>query len=107
MASSTPTQPDFRALAAELHAAFNTYAVDESHHDLLVRARAALEAQPEPVELELDCDEIDVPAWHCADAVFVYREGYTAGWAAGVSASAACWGRPAITPYPGERAPVA
>jgi hypothetical protein len=38
---------DFRALCAELHAAFNTYAVDEPHHDLLVRARAAL-AQPEP-----------------------------------------------------------
>jgi len=38
---------DFRALCAELHAAFNTYAVDEAHHDLLVRARAAL-AQPEP-----------------------------------------------------------
>lgn len=41
---------DFRALCAELHAAFNTYAVDEAHHDLLVRARAAL-AQPEPQEL--------------------------------------------------------
>ena len=38
---------DFRALCAELNAAFNTYAVDESHHDLLVRARTAL-AQPEP-----------------------------------------------------------
>ena len=38
---------DFRALCAELHAAFNTHAVDEAHHDLLVRARAAL-AQPEP-----------------------------------------------------------
>jgi hypothetical protein len=38
---------DFRALCAELHAAFNTYAVDEAHHNLLERARAAL-AQPEP-----------------------------------------------------------
>ena len=38
---------DFRALCAELHAAFNTYAVDEAHHDLLVRTEAAL-AQPEP-----------------------------------------------------------
>jgi hypothetical protein len=38
---------NFRALCSELHAAFNTYAVDEPHHDLLVRARAAL-AQPEP-----------------------------------------------------------
>jgi hypothetical protein len=40
---------DFRALCAELHAAFNTYAVDEAHHDLLVRARAAL-AEPEEQE---------------------------------------------------------
>jgi hypothetical protein len=37
---------DFRALCEELHAAFNTYAVDMAHHDLLERARAAL-AQPE------------------------------------------------------------
>jgi hypothetical protein len=33
---------DFRALCKELHAAFNTYAVDMAHHDLLERARAAL-----------------------------------------------------------------
>jgi hypothetical protein len=38
---------DFRALCAELHAAFNTYAVNEAHHDLLARAKAAM-AQPEP-----------------------------------------------------------
>ncbi len=38
---------NWRALCAELHAAFNTYAVDEAHHDLLVRVRAAL-SQPEP-----------------------------------------------------------
>jgi len=37
---------DWKALCAELHAAFNTYAVDEVHHALLERARAAL-AQPE------------------------------------------------------------
>ena len=42
------TNPDFRALCKELHAAFNTYAVDMAHHDLLERARTAL-AQPEPV----------------------------------------------------------
>jgi len=40
---------DFRALCAELHAAFNTYAVNEEHHRLLVRTAAAL-AQPEPQE---------------------------------------------------------
>jgi hypothetical protein len=33
---------DFRALCVELHAAFTTYAVDECHHNLLERARAAL-----------------------------------------------------------------
>jgi len=37
---------DFRALCEELHAAFNTYAVDMAHHDLLERARAALAEQP-------------------------------------------------------------
>ena len=36
----------FRALCKELHAAFNTYAVDMAHHDLLERARAALAEQP-------------------------------------------------------------
>ena len=33
---------DWKALCAELHAAFNTYAVDEAHHALLERARALL-----------------------------------------------------------------
>jgi hypothetical protein len=37
---------DYRALCAELHSAFNTYAVAEEHHQLLVRARAAL-AEPQ------------------------------------------------------------
>ena len=41
------TSTDWQALCAELHAAFNTYAVGEEHHQLLVRAAAAL-AQPEP-----------------------------------------------------------
>jgi hypothetical protein len=45
MTDLSPT--NWRALCAELHAAFNTYAVDEAHHNLLERARAAL-AQPEP-----------------------------------------------------------
>jgi hypothetical protein len=68
---------DFRALCAELHAAFNTYAVDEAHHDLLVRARAAL-AQPEPqgptdeelLELmpETMRDELSYAAKVCSDA---------------------------------------
>jgi hypothetical protein len=41
---------DFRSLCEELHAAFNTYAVDECHHELLERARKAL-AQSEAVDL--------------------------------------------------------
>ena len=58
---------DFRALCVELHAAFNTYAVDMKHHDLLERARAAL-TEPKPPSLKeqaleaLDscsCDEAD------------------------------------------------
>jgi hypothetical protein len=46
---------DFRALCEELHAAFNTYAVDMAHHDLLERARAALAEQPVgPTDEELN-----------------------------------------------------
>ena len=41
---------DYKQLCAELHAAFNTYAVDECHHALLERARTAL-AEPELQEL--------------------------------------------------------
>ena len=37
---------DYKQLCAELYAAFNTYAVDMAHHDLLERARAAL-AEPD------------------------------------------------------------
>jgi hypothetical protein len=40
---------DFRALCKELHAAFNTYAVDMAHHDLLERARTALKKQPDAI----------------------------------------------------------
>jgi hypothetical protein len=50
---------DFRALCAELHAAFNTYAVDMKHHDLLERARAAL-TEPKPPSLKDQAlDELD------------------------------------------------
>ena len=45
MTNLSPT--DWRALCAELHAAFNTYAVNEKHHRLLVRTADTL-AQPEP-----------------------------------------------------------
>jgi len=51
----------FRALCAELHAAFNTYAVDEAHHTLLERARAALAegAGVGPTDEELTDQEIE------------------------------------------------
>jgi hypothetical protein len=45
MTDLSPT--NWRALCAELHAAFNTYAVCQEHHQLLVHTAAAL-AQPEP-----------------------------------------------------------
>jgi len=45
---------DFRALCAELHAAFNTYAVDMAHHNLLERARVALAEQPVVLMDKLD-----------------------------------------------------
>jgi hypothetical protein len=54
---------DFRALCAELHAAFNTYAVDMAHHNLLERARAALAEQPVgPTDEELN--DTYWAAWH-------------------------------------------
>ena len=45
----------YRAMCAELHAAFNTYAVDMKHHDLLERARALLDqpAAEGPTDEEL------------------------------------------------------
>jgi len=62
---------DFRALCAELHAAFNTYAVDMKHHDLLERARALL-AEPEPEE-----DDIYY-AWELHDAEGDWQAGGSA-----------------------------
>lgn len=60
---------DFRALCAELHAAFNTYAVDEVHHALLERARAEL-AKPEPEGPTLaELDDL------CAEHGFHYEDG--------------------------------
>jgi hypothetical protein len=70
------TQEDWRALCAELHAAFNTYAVDESHHDLLIRARVAL-AQPEPSNRLRYCDvhgQQPENAWGCPECVREMRQ---------------------------------
>ena len=87
---------DFRELCAELHAAFNTYAVDEVHHALLARARAALEAQPEPQgptdEELLDLFGVVTPVRY----VKVYKRELDFA-----RAVLARWGRPAIKPVPG------
>ena len=79
----------FRALCAELHAAFNTYAVGEEHHQLLVRAAAAL-AQPEPqrptvMEIIALADEVETEGLGQVDLVRRALER---------------WGRPAIEPGP-------
>lgn len=56
---------NYKVLCAELHAAFNTYAVDMAHHDLLDRARAALaaKAEPEPPCCEAWEDWLESVAW--------------------------------------------
>jgi hypothetical protein len=95
----------------------------ESIEDRIAKADAAIEAsmkrirtiaatparnlaQPAPQGPTLDCDEIEVPAWHRGDDFHVYKDGYTAGWAAGVNAASDCWARPAIEPVPvAERLP--
>lgn len=69
---------DFRALCAELYAAFDTYAVDEADPEMLARAKAAL-AQPEPQGLsdeellklmpESMRDDFSYAARVCSDAV--------------------------------------
>jgi hypothetical protein len=63
---------DFRALCAELHAAFNTYAVNEEHHRLLVRTAAAL-AQPEP---QGPTDEELHQLWQ---ELYIFHDGPTSG----------------------------
>jgi hypothetical protein len=63
---------DFRALCAELHAAFNTYAVDMKHHDLLERARALL-AEPE-------AEGPTIPSRYRGHEIAVYRDGFHAGY---------------------------
>jgi hypothetical protein len=86
---------DFRALCAVLHAAFNTYAVDEPHHDLLVRAAAAL-AQPEPVA-PTDEDVTELFYRHMG-------EGSEVGFENAIAEALARWGRPAIAPVPKSEA---
>ena len=106
---------DFRELCAELADSLEEWLSsnsiggisldDGTDAELIYRARTAL-AQPEPQRPTLDCDEIEVPAWHRGDDFYVYKEGYTTGWAAGVNAAADCWARPAIEPVPiAERLP--
>ena len=74
---------DFRALCVELHAAFNTYAVDEPHHDLLVRARAALaesvlSAERERSRISIDemCEilrSLEIKATEYTDCTILYE----------------------------------
>jgi hypothetical protein len=70
MTDLSPT--NWRALCAELHAVFNTYAVCQEHHQLLVHTAAAL-AQPEPqgpTDEELYDYWISTsPEFGCADPV--------------------------------------
>jgi hypothetical protein len=44
-------------------------------------------AKPEPAPAAFNCDEVEVPAYHRGDAFFVYKEGYAAGWGAGLAAA--------------------
>jgi hypothetical protein len=100
---------DYRALCAELLDALENaigviYGEDGTKHistadAVITKADAAL-AQPEPEGPTLDCDEIDVPVWHRGDDFHVYKEGYTSGWAEGVSAAAARYAHPTIKPVP-------
>lgn len=89
---TNPTPTNWRALCAELHAVFNTYAVCQEHHQLLVHTAAAL-AQPEPQgptdeELEELADVMNVPG----DPVPAMRRALE------------LWGRPAIEPVPQQEA---
>lgn len=76
----------FRSLCAELADALHEHAslYDGHECELVARARAAL-AKPELPTI--DCNDVEVPTYHRGDAFFVYKEGYTAGWGAGIAAA--------------------
>jgi hypothetical protein len=102
---------DFRALCAELaEELVEEYGYctewekglplcESNVSELLNRVRAEL-AKPEPVAPTLDCDEIAVPVWHRGDDFHLYKEGYTAGWAAAAKAVADRYSRHTIQPAP-------
>ena len=83
----------YRAMCAELHAAFNTYAVDMKHHDLLERARALL-AQP---VAEGPTDEELNTFWNCSGIADEYGN-HTGNIFEFARAVLARWGHP--TPQP-------
>jgi hypothetical protein len=109
---------DFRALCEELLEAANTLLGQgespanpgerliltvhlENLEDCANRARAALAEQPVgPTVPNLDCDEIEVPAYYRGDEFHAYRHGFASGWAKAVTK------QPAATPIPvAERLP--
>lgn len=65
---------DYKALCADLHAAFNTYAVCEEHHELLQRTRAAL-AQPEP-QPPADGEVAELVDWLRDNGASLQKSGY-------------------------------
>jgi hypothetical protein len=89
---------DFRALCAELHAAFTTYAVDECHHNLLERARAALaEAVPDGRE---QVSFTEQPSDKDLDKLLVETDNSVDLSRAFARAVLARWGNPAPQPVP-------
>jgi len=102
---TTPTSPDFRALCAELVSSWDDPAGDPDFCDVadaMDRARAALEAQPEPVGPDFWPSEDDVTE-------LFYRhvgEGSEVGFENAIAEALTRWGRPAIEPIPvSERLP--
>ena len=93
----------FRAMCAELHAAFNTYAVDMKHHDLLERARALLDQPaaegPKPVVDYSRVPEIATEAQIRSAAQYLIKKRNCDGdLIEAIEYAIARWGRP--TPQP-------
>jgi hypothetical protein len=98
---------DFRALCAELLDELELWSSWHDATDLKDRAGSALhfalaEQPVGPTVPNLDCDEIEVPAYYRGDEFHAYRHGFASGWAKAVTK------QPAATPIPvAERLPFA